>query len=1122
MPYKNRLLTCFSVLFLTAEFALAQTNLKLSENFAQDIGEGETQSYRVSVRQGEFVRILVEQKKSDVKIIVTPPNQEAYEVDNSNTREEAERFSYIAETSGDIKIEIGFVKDLAGRTTDKSYEIRLETQRYAAEKDRKRLEAERLYDRANLLRFERDAAKRRESLLLFQKAIALFAESEDKTGEAFSHYATGQVLGLLTELNEAKKGYDAAIAIFRRLDLKPQLATVLYNSAPLFYRLNDVAETLSRLTEAETIYRKLDKKAEQARVLNGFAIIYSRQNQPRRAIETQLKALQVVRAEGDKSGEGLILRNIGTNFSDVGEPQKALEYYEQSLAILQAIGDSYLEAGTLNNLADYYKNIGNAQKSVEFSLQSLALYQKLGNKQGVAVNYNNLANAYDDLGDFEKAREFYEKALALNRETKLRDAEAVNLSNLGNLKLKDNDFQAAEIFVTQALQIFRELENKRGESRALVKLGEIYQKKGDRQKALEFFDRALPVLREIEDRDWEGLTLYLLGDAFRLNGDSEKAKSYCLQALEIKRATSQPLDEAAILFCLAKIEKNLGNLAKAETRVESAIEKIETIRARLSQQDFRASYFAAKQDFYNALIEILVERDKLEPKKGFDVLAWRTSEKMRARSFLDSLGEVKNEIRQGVSTELLEKENRLIQLVNAKDTLRVQALQKNQKQRQAEIENELAPLLSELRAVEGQIRASSPKFAALTQPSFSSLDEIQTQILDEKTVLLEYALGEEKSFLFFVGKNSTEVFELPKSKEIESIARNFIVALRTRAQNETGETRATRESRLFKADADADEISRKLSRILLAPVMPKLQNKMLLIVPSGVLQFIPFAALPIADSQNREKFLIETNEIVSLPSASALTAMRKAAAADSSVAKESVAVFADPIFSADDSRVKNAVKQKPIPAKNDSKPLEIFAKLRGGFSRLMFSRAEAEAISGFVSSDKSMIALDFAANLKTIKTADLKNFRAIHFATHGVVSSQFPELSSVVLTLVNENGEAQDGLLRLTDIYNLRLNADVVVLSACDTALGKEIKGEGLIGLTRGFMYAGAKSIAASLWQIDDRATSELMRRFYQKMLKEKLRPADALRQAQIEMIRNKTTRNPFYWAAFTIQGDFR
>lgn len=168
-------------------------------------------------------------------------------------------------------------------------------------------------------------------------------------------------------------------------------------------------------------------------------------------------------------------------------------------------------------------------------------------------------------------------------------------------------------------------------------------------------------------------------------------------------------------------------------------------------------------------------------------------------------------------------------------------------------------------------------------------------------------------------------------------------------------------------------------------------------------------------------------------------------------------------------------------------------------------------------------AIDFEASIATVTDPELAQYRIIHFATHGILNSVHPELSGIVLSLVDEKGKPQDGFLRLNDIYNLKLPADLIVLSACQTALGKEIKGEGLVGLTRGFMYAGSRRVVASQWAVDDQATSELMQLFYKGMLGDKkLRPAAALREAQISMSKNKRFANPYYWSAFTLQGEWR
>jgi CHAT domain-containing protein len=191
--------------------------------------------------------------------------------------------------------------------------------------------------------------------------------------------------------------------------------------------------------------------------------------------------------------------------------------------------------------------------------------------------------------------------------------------------------------------------------------------------------------------------------------------------------------------------------------------------------------------------------------------------------------------------------------------------------------------------------------------------------------------------------------------------------------------------------------------------------------------------------------------------------------------------------------------------------------------RLIGTRREALGILSLVPVGEQRRALDFEASRATAMSAELGQYRFIHFATHGLLNSAHPELSGLVLSLVDERGQPVDGFLRLHEIYNLRLPAELVVLSACQTGLGKEIKGEGLVGLTRGFMYAGSPRVMASLWKVDDRATTELMKRFYEGMLGPKrLRPAEALRAAQVSMWKQKRWQNPYYWAAFVLQGEWR
>jgi CHAT domain-containing protein len=456
---------------------------------------------------------------------------------------------------------------------------------------------------------------------------------------------------------------------------------------------------------------------------------------------------------------------------------------------------------------------------------------------------------------------------------------------------------------------------------------------------------------------------------------------------------------------------------------------------------------------------------------------------------------------------------------------------------------ELEMLLTQYQEVQGQIRARSPRYAALTQPQPLGLKEIQQQVLDQDTLLLEYALGTERSFLWAVTPTSISSFELPNRADIETTARRVYNLLTARSQRIRFETAQERQARIRQADEVYRETAAQLSEILLGPVADQLGTKRLLIVADGALQYLSFAALPkpgirdkTTDNGQRttdNRPLIVDHEIVSLPSASVLAVLRRELVGRQP-ATQAVAVLADPVFSLDDERVKrlfarsggNPILYKPTsdqrPAASD--PLVRSARQVGigQFDRLRFSRREAEQTVALAPKEKNLKALDFAANRAAATSEQLSQYRAVHFATHGLINSEHPELSGIVLSLVDERGQPQDGFLRLHEIYNLKLPAEVVVLSACQTALGKEIKGEGMVGLTRGFMYAGAARVVASLWDVADESTAELMRRFYHGMLREGLRPAAALRAAQVALWKQRRWAAPYYWAAFVPQGEWK
>jgi CHAT domain-containing protein/Tfp pilus assembly protein PilF len=792
----------------------------------------------------------------------------------------------------------------------------------------------------------------------------------------------------------------------------------------------------------------------------------------------------------------------------MGEMQKALEKYNEALPISRAIGNRSGDAGTINNIGMIYRRLGETQKALEKLNEALPIWRAVGNRTGEALTLNSIGLVYDSLGETQKALEKYNEALALRQVVGDRRGEATTLNNIGA----------------------------------------VYQLLGETQKAMENYNKALPIFLAIGDRAGKALTLNNIGTAYRSLGETQKALDKYNEALPIFHAVGDRNGQASALINIARVEQTLGNLTQARQNIEQAISLIESLRADTASQELRASYLDSQQEFYRSYIDILMQMHKQNPDTAFDAAAFTVSERARARSLLELLVESRADIRQGVDSSLLERERFMRQRLNAKAAAQVSLLNRKHTPEQADAAaKEIASITTEYEELRAQIRAISPRYGALTQPQPLNLAEIQQQTLDSDTLLLEYSLGDTASYLFVVSQNSITSYQLPKRGEIEAATRR-VQELLTAPQPRPGETEAKRQARIKEARANYWPQAAALSRTLLGPAASQLNAKRLIIVTDGALQYLPFGALPAPGAEGRGDKetlrqrdretrrqgksplstphsplpipLIVNNEIVHLPSASALAVLRRELAGRQPAAK-AVAVLADPVFSADDARVKPGNKaQAGKEAPSDL--TRAVSDMGGELRRLLMTRDEAETILSVTPRNGGFAALDFRANRATATGDELSNYRIVHFATHSLLNSEHPELSGLVLSLVDEQGQPQDGFLRMHEIFNLRMPADLVVLSACQTGLGKELKGEGLVGLTRGFMYAGAARVVASLWEVNDAATAELMKRFYRRMLRDGMRPAAALREAQIEMWKSPQWQSPFYWGGFILQGEWK
>ncbi len=531
---------------------------------------------------------------------------------------------------------------------------------------------------------------------------------------------------------------------------------------------------------------------------------------------------------------------------------------------------------------------------------------------------------------------------------------------------------------------------------------------------------------------------------------------------------------------------------------------------------------------------------KKDPSKGYNALSLHASESSRARGLIELLTEAKANIRKDVDPKLLQEEKGLQLKIEATGKLIQELSSKPQTETaQENFKKELETLLTQQKELQTKIRTSSPKYAALQYPQPLKLPQIQQQ-LDKDTLLLEYSLGDKHSYLWAVTPNSIDTYELPPREEIEKAVTEFretlikCQKLRTCNQFSPEEKAQALKNTALSAT--------KLSKIILAPVADKLGKKRLVIVADGALQTIPFAALNDVETfhghvstkgviSNTEVYqpLIVNHEIVNLPSVTTIATQRQELKGRITAPK-TLAILADPVFEATDTRITD--KPASIVPNSDFRGNELNQSAlkqaarnlnRNGWGRLQGTETEAKAILKLVPSN-NLQAFGFNANYNWVTNPQLSQYRFLHFATHGFADPNNPELSGIVLSqfLDKQAKPADKGYLRLGDIFNLDFGADLIVLSACDTGVGKDVNGEGLVGLTRGLMYAGAERVAVSLWQVDDMGAPELMQEFYTQMLKQGKSPAVALRAAQLKLWENSSFKNPYYWSAFTLQGEWR
>ncbi len=1124
-------LFCFSIVRSFADSSgapsrQAQATLTAGAVIEREIGGSEKHFYLLPLSAGQFARVMVEQNALDaVLVLLKPDGQPSLEI-NDYSQHEPEYLSLIAETDGLYQL---VVSAAAPKSSRASYKIRVEDWRQATPRDSQFVEAEREFSEATRLLRRGKADSLPQAETIYKDALRRWRELGERRYEMKTLIYLGQVNERRQNFQGFIESYAQALPIAREMGDRRFEGISLSGVGWGWHLLGDYRKALEYAQQALAIRQSLGDERELAQTLTAIALIHTETGEAALALDAYRRSLPLARAAGDKIQHAFALNSMALLHIRLGEHERAINLLQESLALWRETGNGYGEASALNLLGMAYSNLFDMQTALSYYAQSIELAEKIGARYGAAQTLNNLGIQYMSLRDFDQALSCYERALRFWREIGNRVEESRTLSNLGLLYFdpdKGDPDKSIELFKA-ALGDRANGKYLRSDAGLLNNIalshlyrGRIKQAPEEFQQALEWYQRALPLIREGRDGTMEIRAMIGKSEAYLMLNQPELA--------------------------LKESEQATAAAEKVRTEIAGPAHRILSPWA---------------PEAYKTQAHALMRLHQKDPSTGYDALALRASEQYRLRTLLESLYESKIEPRQGIDAEYLARLKELQLKFESAESRRAQAIDRKQAERLAEIEKEMEELLRQEELLDAEIRDKHPQYAALTMPAPLSPSEIQRQLLDDETVLIEYLLGQERSYLWLVTTDSVSGYRLPNTREIDRAARRVRDLLASRKHLPDDATLDDKHARQIREKTEFDQAARELSRMVLGPVAGRLGKKRLLIVSDGILRYIPFGVLPdpqtwrhgdvemggkgrsrpVGPSPRRLVAytpLIVNHEVVTLPSASVLATLRRIRTGRSA-APHALAVLADPVFSNEDERVSLNARTKIeaiqahdqiAGARNGAATAKIVSDLERsaedsglrGFRRLLFSRQEAEAITGLLPASERLRALDFAADRQLALSGKLGEYRILHFATHGLLNNKTPALSGLVFSLVDEQGQPRNGFLRLRDIYNLKLNADLVVLSGCQTALGREAGGEGLIGLTRGFMYAGAPRVVASLWNVNDQATANLMKLFYQRMLKDGMRPAAALRAAQIAMWKAEPNAIPYRWGAFILQGDWR
>jgi CHAT domain-containing protein/Tfp pilus assembly protein PilF len=945
----------------------------------------------------------------------------------------------------------------------------------------------------------------RESIPVFESALGIYRDIKDRKGEATSLNNLGFAYKNLGQYQKAIDFYEQSLTIKKQIGDRNGEATSLNNLGLAYDNFGQYQKAIDFYQQSLAIQKQIGDRNAEATSLNNLGSAYDNLGKYQKAIDFYQQSLAIQKQIGDRNGEARSLNNLGFAYNNLGQYQKAIDFYQQSLAIQKQIGDRKGEATSLNNLGFAYDSLGQYQKAIDFYQQSLALQKQNGDRNGEARLLNNLGGTYDSLGQYQKAIDFYQQSLAIQKQIGDRNGEAASLNNLGESYRSFGQYQKAIDFYQQSLAIFKQIGDRNGEAASLNNFGLAYNSVGQYQKAIDFYQQSLAIKKQIGDRNGEARSLNNLGFAYNSLGQYQKAINYDQQSLSIQKQIGDRNGEATSLNNLGFAYDNFGQYQKAIDFYQQSLAIQKQIGDRsgeaTSLNNLGLAYRSLGQyqkaiDFYEQSLAIQKQiggrsgEGTILSNLGFlfaqqkqpelAILFYKQSVNIREAIRKDIKGLKKEEQQSYITSiansyrnlaDLLIKQDRIMEALQVLDLLKVQ-----------ELEDYLKNIKGNDRTSQG-VRILEPEKAISPQLlafSFDQIPELNPKLASQIQQIPKSEINKVPEYLQKIPQGSVLIYPLILSDRLEIIlfAPNTLPIHRTVPIKQTDLNELVFAFLTGLRDSGSEDVkepAKKLYNLLIKPIEAELTNAKattILYAPDQQLRYVPLAAL-----YDGKQWLIEKYRISNLIA-----------------------------YSLSDFSPKTKNSPNVLAGAFGGKSGEI----KFGQNALPATITEVRAIAQSLQNTTTLEENDFSRQ----STQDnLKQHNILHLATHAEFNIGSPDNSRIFFG----NGD----ILKLNEITDLPLqNIDLIVLSACQTGVGKLGDGVEILGFGYQVQKAGAKNAIASLWKVDDEGTQALMEAFYKELKKGDAPIDEALRKAQVSLIKSPNYNHPNYWSAFFAIGN--